>query len=47
MENFTLLNLVDSNNYIATYEAYDKVKKCYCYIEIPQVKTSWEFSVTY
>ena len=47
MERFVLGDVFESNMYITTYEAYDKDKKCWCYLEVPNIKTSWQFSVTY
>ena len=47
MERFLIEDILDSNMYITTCYAYDKKKKCKCILEIPNIKTSWEFNVTY
>lgn len=47
MERFLLGNVFETDMYTTTYEAYDKKKECWCYLEVPNIKTSWEFKVTY
>lgn len=47
MERFLIVEVFESNMYITTYEAYDKVKNCWCYLEVPNIKTSWQFKATY
>ena len=47
MEMFLLGEVSESSIYITTYEAYDKVKKCWCYLEVPNIKTSWQFKAAY
>jgi hypothetical protein len=45
IENYLIGEVFQSDMYSTTYEAYDKLKKCWCYIEIPNVKTSWDYIV--
>lgn len=47
MKNFLLSSEYCSDGYSTTYEAYDKKKKCWCFLTIPTKPTSWEFSVEY
>lgn len=47
MENYLLGDVFEQDSYSITYEAYDKKKKCWCYLTIPTVKTSWNYSVNY
>jgi len=44
---FTIEWLIHRDPYISIYEAYDKDKKQWCYIEVPNVPTSWKYTVTY
>ena len=39
--------IVNSNNYSTTYIAYDKEKKENCFLTLPNVDTSWIYSVEY
>ncbi len=44
---FLIGEAFESDMCSTTYEAYDKVKKCWCYLVVPNIKTSWEFQVIY
>ena len=45
IENYLIGEVFTSDMYTTTYEAYDKKKDSWCYVEIPNVKTSWDFHV--
>jgi len=46
-ERFEIFEEIERDQYSTVFEAYDKIKKCYCYLELPNIKTSWQFDVTY
>lgn len=47
LNKLSIADVVDSDKHQTIYEAYDQIKKCWCYVTIPNVKTSWDYSVTY
>jgi hypothetical protein len=47
LKNIIQLDLLESDKYQSTYYAYDNVKKENCYITFSNVKSSWNYFLTY
>ena len=47
LKNITTLDFLHSDKYQSQFYAYDNVKKENCILILPNVKTSWIYSIEY
>lgn len=47
MENFKIGSVLHKDIHSTIYEAFDRRKDCWCFLTIPNVDTSWNYSVDY
>jgi hypothetical protein len=47
LKNIIQIDLLESDQFMTIYYAYDNVKKVNCYITFSNVQSSWTYSITY